>query len=322
MTLTTAASGQTMHWQDYEQPGYQATQRAMYAAAELALTNRLEQLNAQGQVSDATILSYLQKLVSVCATQGKYQDALDYCKLAIRFSEREANNLAGTAMLYVGMGNCSVKLKKLSEADLYYKKAEDLLARSPQCGANERARLLSGQAEVASAKGKFEVATKLFESAIQLEKSTGSGASPADLTRYANCLQLQGKISESRSVLEEALKLDTQQLGADHPALAANLNNLAVLDARTEDFQAAEKEMSEALAIGRQWKYGDLPDWIDNMAFVLEKAAKHDDASKLRQESLAMRTKRIPKVFTSPTEEAAVPGISDRTGTAGLLRAF
>ena len=122
--------------------------------------------------------------------------------------------------------------------------------------------------------------------------------------------------------MTEALKLDRDELGDKHPALATNLNNLAVLDTRTENLDAAEKEMSQALAIGRKWKYSDLPDWIDNMAYVLDQEAKHNEASALRQESLAMRSKGIPKVFTAPTAQTATPGISERTGTAGVLRAF
>lgn len=331
LTLTTVvlaavappALSQTMRWQDYDQPGYQHTQQAIYSAAELALTNRLEQLNATAQPSDETVLSYLQKLVAVCANQGKFQDAQDYCRLAIRFSERGSKHEERTAMLYVALGNCAFKLHKLTEAELDYKKAQELLSKAPQAGPLQRARLLSGQAEIATANGKLDEAANLFKSALELEKSAPAGVSPAELTRYAKCLQMQGQIAEAKALLKQALKLDRDQLGEGHPALAANLNNLALLDARSENLAAAETEMAQALAIGRQWKYTDLPDWIDNMAYVLEQSAKHDEAAELRRESMAMRDKRIPKVFSGPTPEPnAAPGISERAGSAGVLRAF
>lgn len=254
-----ASEPETMKWQDYEQPGYMATQSRQLQSVELALTNTLQKLNESGTASGTMLLSLLERLVMVCANQRKYSAATEYCKLALRFAESEKNPKK-TATLYACMGNLQRAELKFTESELSYNRALKLFPNAPA--------LLYGLARLKVDANQPQEARRIFEQAMQLETANGMPPSPADLMRYAQACYKLGDYDAAQRSLEQAMAVDRKELGDNHPVLAAELNDLAVVLKAKNQVPSAQRNMRDALAICRKYRYTDLPDWSHNLQLI------------------------------------------------------
>lgn len=285
--MVPATASPQLMWQDYEQPGFLATRKKIYQAAELALTNHLETVNATTNPNQRVILSFVERLIVVCAAQSKYADVENYCTIALRFCEKGNEPPLRKALLYSALGRAYLKQGKLTQADLQFERALALL--SDTMPATEQAKVYSGYAEVLTHERKLDKAHELFEKTLSLEKENGGTESPANLVRYAKCLLAESKLDNSADALRRAVAIDKEQLGEGHPALAADLNNLAIIECKQEQMPKAETSMKEALNIARQFKYADLPDWLDTMSAILSRANKSKESHVLADEAQLMR---------------------------------
>ncbi len=290
-----SALASELTWQDYELRGYMDTQSRQMAAVELALTNGLERLNASGKASDAMVLSLLEKLITVSASQGKYAAALDYSNVAIRFAERIANN-ERTAILYASQGDLQRQVGKLTEAELSYDRALKLLPVEH----SQRPATLHGLARVKCAENQLLAADAFFKQALESQTSLKLQPSPAELTRYAECCEKMGATDKAIGLIKEALRVDEEELGKNHPVLSSELNNLAMMQANKGELAESEKNMRRAVALCRLYHYRDINDWLHNLAVILQQAHKDEEADALKSE-IKKTTKTVGKLFTTPS---------------------
>lgn len=293
-------SGKPLQWQDPEMPGFQATQRASFQAAELTLTSALERLSATPKADEAKILTFLERLTTVCGHEGKYETAEQYCKLAIQYSEKVPKNAQRTQMLKLGLAHTYSKENKLSLAEIAYCNVlgEKNLAPAP------RVMALTGLAEVQTKGGKYTQARANFQDAVDAQKTLVVWM-PADHLRFAKCLYLDGRAAQSEMQLKQALTTDERELGPTAPQLAATLNDLAVVCSHENRNDEAEKYMRRAAAIAKQYKYIDLPVWLDNLSSILKMENKTIESAAIETEAeqhrnkVSVKAKPLSNPFTS-----------------------
>jgi tetratricopeptide (TPR) repeat protein len=95
---------------------------------------------------------------------------------------------------------------------------------------------------------------------------------------------------------QRALAIREQQLGADHPATALSLNNLAALYATTGRYGEAEPLYQRALAIREQQLGADHPDTalsLNNLAELYRTTGRYGAAEPLYQRALAIYEQQL-----------------------------
>ena len=105
-----------------------------------------------------------------------------------------------------------------------------------------------------------------------------------------------GLYEPARQLLEESLHAHQQTLGNDHPRVAEDLHNLAVLLLDTHDEVAAERMTREALRIQEQSGDTQSLDYaagLSNLGAVLEAKREYDEALRFYRESLAIKRKLL-----------------------------
>jgi tetratricopeptide (TPR) repeat protein len=303
----TCADETALRWQTYDQPGFAASRRRQYEAAELALTNHLQKLIADPKPSDQLILAYLQRLVNVCICQAKYDQGAKYAELSIRYGEKVGLDNIHLAMLHCTLGKLWCKQSKLSQAQMEYSKATGLLNGFPAAQTAATVTQINiGMADVLTKQQHFADAEPLYSKAL-VEKATTPGplkftrsaGSPPDLLALAECLVGLGKLDEAASRIQQALSQDTEDLGAGQPALAAEFNDLACVLVKQHKLAEAETNMTAAVKICRAYKYADLPDWLENLARVLSSEGKTAEAGAINREIAALRSAARPMETSS-----------------------
>jgi Tfp pilus assembly protein PilF len=91
----------------------------------------------------------------------------------------------------------------------------------------------------------------------------GNGQNAANsLNTLAEIFCTQEDFTQAEPLLQQALHLQEQMLGSEHPETARSFYNLAVLSAARGDFQQARDDCARALAIRRQALLPEHPDLI------------------------------------------------------------
>jgi tetratricopeptide (TPR) repeat protein len=101
------------------------------------------------------------------------------------------------------------------------------------------------------------------------------------LDRAATYLQVHGRLAEARPLFERALAIDETSHGADHPTVAARLNNLALLLHDLGQPRQARPLAERALAITETSYGSDHPAVAlrrDNLTSILQDLEEHDQA--------------------------------------------
>lgn len=110
--------------------------------------------------------------------------------------------------------------------------------------------------ELAQADAKQNYAPLLQKNIALLECSPSSNSEhydgqARDLNSQALACLRKGNPAEARPLYEQALKLDTESLGAKNKAIAIYLNNLGHISEQLKDFDQAEKYYQQALLIDK-----------------------------------------------------------------------
>ncbi|CAB1343330.1 unnamed protein product [Coregonus sp. 'balchen'] len=121
-----------------------------------------------------------------------------------------------------------------------------------------------------ASQGRYEVAVPLCKQALEdLEKTSGHD-------------HPDNKYKEAAHLLNDALSIREKTLGKDHPAVAATLNNLAVLYGKRGKYKEAEPLCKRALEIREKVLGKDHPDvakQLNNLALLCQNQGKYEEAS-------------------------------------------
>ncbi|KFD50727.1 hypothetical protein M513_08383 [Trichuris suis] len=93
----------------------------------------------------------------------------------------------------------------------------------------------------------------------------------------------QNKYKEAANLLNEALQIREKTLGENHPAVAATLNNLAVLYGKRGKYKEAEPLCKRALEIREKVLGTDHPDvakQLNNLALLCQNQGKNEEVEK------------------------------------------
>nr|CAI5846242.1 unnamed protein product [Callosobruchus analis] len=133
-----------------------------------------------------------------------------------------------------------------------------------------------------ASQGRYEVAVPLCKQALEdLEKTSGH-----DHPDY----------KEAANLLNDALAIREKTLGENHPAVAATLNNLAVLYGKRGKYKEAEPLCKRALDIrekvlGRE--HPDVAKQLNNLALLCQNQGKYEEVEKYYQRALEIYEKRL-----------------------------
>jgi tetratricopeptide (TPR) repeat protein len=315
-----------MKWQEYDQPGYRSALQKYSAAAEYALTMRLQKLIADDRTPVDLIENYVERLISICAYQNKFDTAEQYCDEALKFAERQKMNTLCLARLHATRAKLFAKEEKFTRAELEFNVASKLLsdaAKQPSVDREQRlevaqeinrglANIFTEQKRYADAEAHFtkltdQYADELPSLEVLLKRCDPgeSGAMPAsthatldqaamqrnDLVSHSKCLLGENKLEQAKHDLLVAAALEHPP--DQPPSLAAEFNDLACVFVKQERYAEAEKCMQLALKLCRRDNRADLQDWLDNMACVFAAEGKTDDAKQAHDEADMYRLRKI-----------------------------
>ncbi|XP_015416682.1 PREDICTED: kinesin light chain 3 [Myotis davidii] len=106
---------------------------------------------------------------------------------------------------------------------------------------------------------------------------------PADPSILALPHRDQNKYKEATDLLHDALQIREQTLGPEHPAVAATLNNLAVLYGKRGRYREAEPLCQRALEIREKVLGADHPDvakQLNNLALLCQNQGKFEEVER------------------------------------------
>ena len=98
---------------------------------------------------------------------------------------------------------------------------------------------------------------------------------------FAAACRDQNKYKEAANLLNDALAIREKTLGENHPAVAATLNNLAVLYGKRGKYKDAEPLCKRALEIREKVLGSDHPDvakQLNNLALLCQNQGKYEEA--------------------------------------------
>ncbi|RMX40819.1 hypothetical protein pdam_00006490 [Pocillopora damicornis] len=114
--------------------------------------------------------------------------------------------------------------------------------------------------------------------------------------RSTNLTIDQNKYKEAANLLHDALTIREKTLGEDHPAVAATLNNLAVLYGKRGKYKEAEPLCKRALEIREKVLGKDHPDvakQLNNLALLCQNQGKYDEVEQYYQRALEIYTTKL-----------------------------
>ena len=106
----------------------------------------------------------------------------------------------------------------------------------------------------------------------------------------------QEKYKEAATLLNDALQIREKTLGPDHPAVAATLNNLAVLFGKRSKYKEAEPLCKRALEIREKCLGHDHPDvakQLNNLALLCQNQGKYEEVEKYYKRALDIYIKKL-----------------------------
>ncbi len=105
-----------------------------------------------------------------------------------------------------------------------------------------------------------------------------------------------GVYDRAQPLLEEALKLRRQVLGAEHSDVAASLNHLGEVASLKGDYAGSESLFRQALAMRRKLlgeQHQDVAESLNNLGHLLVDRGKFNEAELMLREALALRRKLL-----------------------------
>ncbi|XP_013915065.1 PREDICTED: kinesin light chain 1-like [Thamnophis sirtalis] len=150
--------------------------------------------------------------------------------------------------------------------------------------ANTQQKLQKSEQSVAQ----LEEEKKHLEFMNQLKKYDDD-ISPSCMLMISSQCRDQNKYKDAANLLNDALAIREKTLGKDHPAVAATLNNLAVLYGKRGKYKEAEPLCKRALEIREKVLGKDHPDvakQLNNLALLCQNQGKYEEVEYYYQRAL------------------------------------
>ena len=289
-----------------------------FSGAELLLRRALAiKEKKQGRDNPDTAVT-LANLARVLDRQGKSGQLVQGPALAPggAAGDAEAQQLAAQAQAATSQGD-------FSQAEGLHRRA--LAVHEKQLGLEHPTTLatLTNLGNVMMLQGKFKEAEQLFRRVLAAREKVLGPEHPdtaVSLNNLANALfeqfkqdqvsaaparRLRGvadstrQTSETEALYRRALVIQEKQLGPNHPAVAATLNNLAVLLASRGRYQDAEPLHQRALAIAERSlgpNHLDTAAMLTSLAITYDRQSKNSDAEALYARAVSIaRDARVPR---------------------------
>lgn len=157
---------------------------------------------------------------------------------------------------------------------------------------NARLNLQFGQSAYAA--GKYVYAENRLENAMDYFERAGLSADMGYLKTIATRGLLytsMGRFSLATIYTEKALSLRIEKLGENHQAVAASLNNLAVLHYSLGQYNEAEKEIADCISILQKNHEGAALSYItvlNNRAILYQSMGRFDEGLRSLKEALSV----------------------------------
>ena len=126
-------------------------------------------------------------------------------------------------------------------------------------------------------------------------------------------LKATNRLEEAEPLMRRALEIDEQSYGSEHPDVATDLNNLALLLKDTNRLEEAEPLMRRALDIDEQSYGSEHPDVakdLNNLALLLKDTNRLEEAEPLMRRALEIDEQSYgsehPDVATRPQQPSPV----------------
>jgi tetratricopeptide (TPR) repeat protein len=234
--------------------GSTLTSLGEYAAAEreleraLALRRRL-QGDRLGDVGET-----LYKLALVSYQKGSYDETLSLLEEAAAIQRSHLGNRHPALARTLDMQALVAETRgEWDRAETLYRESLDVKRNALGEENGEVARSLTALAEVSAQRGAVGEAEERFRHALELQRRIQSRELPETLDFFAKLLTRTGRLDEAHELLREAEELQRKRYGADHPAIARNLQLGGQLRHAQGRHREALARYEEAVAMFREF---------------------------------------------------------------------
>jgi CHAT domain-containing protein/tetratricopeptide (TPR) repeat protein len=132
----------------------------------------------------------------------------------------------------------------------------------------------------------------LFLAALNADKAVSQSEDLSALNGQVVRLINAGKYADAMPLARRSLSIAERELGADHPAVATPLNNLAMVYLSQGNYAAAEPLFKRSIAIKERAvgaNHQDVAQLLNNLAGLYDTQGRHAEAEQMHKRSLAIR---------------------------------
>ncbi|KAG7277731.1 hypothetical protein CRUP_023019 [Coryphaenoides rupestris] len=236
--------------------------------------------------------------VQAYASQGRYEVAVPLCKQALEDLEKTSgHDHPDVATMLNILALIPARLRTLHNLVIQYasqgryevavplcKQALEDLEKTSGHDHPDVATMLNILALVYRDQNKYKEAANLLNDALAIREKTLGRDHPAN------------KYKEAANLLNDALAIREKTLGRDHPAVAATLNNLAVLYGKRGKYKEAEPLCKRALEIREKVlgkEHPDVAKQLNNLALLCQNQGKYQEVEYYYMRALEIYQSRL-----------------------------
>jgi serine/threonine protein kinase/tetratricopeptide (TPR) repeat protein len=278
------------------------------ADAEVTFREALAKIKLVRGEDVADIAPQLTGLAQVLDKQGKRAEAETTYRNALARAKRQyGNDNLKVAEILGALGFVLDQQGKVAEAETLYREA---LATEKKLLGNEHPDVAESLTElglVLQKQGKMAEGDEMRHEALAIQtkllgtEPPGAVESPdqiADKLRsqgeLADFLRQQGKLAEAEATLREAVSIQRQRLGNEHPNMPVLLEKLANVLGEEKKLEESGVLLREALTLRRKTNGDQDPEvakWYKELSDMLRSQGRHTEVEALHRETLAIAQK-------------------------------
>lgn len=287
--------------------GYYLLQRSQFRQAEPCLENALRMRERMFGHEHPDTADSLSKVALFKAAQGEEADAIALEQRALRIRQDVLGiEHPDTATSMHNLARSLEHKGRYKDAELLFQ--HSLTIKEKTRGEHrETAVNLSALASLYKIQGRYKEAEALEKRALTMREKVLGPEHPETALSWGNLAMLyyyqyryaqegydQARYGQAEALQKRALEIQEKSFGPEHPAVAASLNDLALIYLSEGRSDEAEVLFVRALTIREKifgLEHPATATFLNNLAEVLRRARKYDDAQRLFQQALDIREK-------------------------------